>query len=81
MLSGFYFSPPPGTSKLLVGQTRIDFRLAEAFLKDLYQSANLQVPENFNPVIEIVRIVCTLKGEPEKIPVILDELKQSGIIT
>jgi hypothetical protein len=57
------FSPPPHTSELLVGQTKIDFRIAQAFIGDLYANAGLELPEQFDPVEEIVRVVCRLREQ------------------
>jgi hypothetical protein len=56
-------SPPPRIPKLLVGQTKIDFRAAQAFLGDLYANAGLELPENFDPVDEVIRVVNTLRGQ------------------
>jgi hypothetical protein len=56
-------SPPPRIPKLLVGQTKIDFIAAQAFLGDLYANAGLELPENFDPVEEIVRVVKTLREQ------------------
>ena len=56
-------SPPPGGKKLLVGQSRIDFRAAEAFIGDLYANAGLEVPEDFDPVEEVIRVVNTLREQ------------------
>jgi hypothetical protein len=58
-----FLSPPPPTTKLLVGQTRIDFRAAEAFICDLYANANLEIPETFDPVDEIIKIVTILREQ------------------
>lgn len=57
------FSPPPQVPDLLVRGTRIDFRAAEAFLGDLYSNAGLELPETFNPVDEIIKIVTTLREQ------------------
>jgi hypothetical protein len=37
----------------------------KAFILDLYKTANLELPsaDNFNPVIEVIRVVLTLRGE------------------
>jgi hypothetical protein len=56
-------SAPPSAKKLLIGQTRIDFRTAEAFIADLYANAGFEVPEDFNPVEEVTKIVCTLREQ------------------
>jgi len=56
-------SPPPGGKKLLVGQSRIDFRAAEAFIGDLYANAELEAPEDFDPLKEVIRIVNTLREQ------------------
>lgn len=56
-------SPPPYTRKLLVGQTKIDFRAAQAFLGDLYANAGLELPENFDPVEEVIRVVIILREQ------------------
>jgi hypothetical protein len=56
-------SPPPRIPKLLVGQTKIDFRAAQAFLGDLYANAELELPENFDPVDEIIRVVTVLREQ------------------
>jgi hypothetical protein len=56
-------SAPPSVKKLLVGQSRIDFRAAEAFIGDLYANAGLKVPEDFNPVEEVIRVVNTLREQ------------------
>jgi hypothetical protein len=55
-------SAPPGAKKLLVGQSRIDFRAAEAFIGDLYANAGL-VPEDFDPVGEVIRVVTILREQ------------------
>jgi hypothetical protein len=61
-------SVPPSAKKLLVGQSRIDFRAAEAFIGDLYANAGLEVPEEFDPVNEIIKVVTILReqGKHEK---------------
>jgi hypothetical protein len=56
-------SPPPSTRKLLVGQTKIDFRAAQAFLGDLYANAGLELPENFDPVEEVIKVVTILREQ------------------
>jgi len=56
-------SPPPRIPKLLVGQTKIDFRAAQAFLGDLYANAGLELPENFNPIEEVIRVVTVLREQ------------------
>ena len=56
-------SPPPRIPKLLVGQTKIDFRAAQAFLGDLYANAGLELPENFDPVDEVIRVVTVLREQ------------------
>ena len=56
-------SPPPRTPKLLVGQTKIDFRAAQAFLGDLYANAGLELSENFDPVEEVIRVVTVLREQ------------------
>ena len=61
-------SVPPSAKKLLVGQSQIDFRAAEAFIGDLYANAGLEVPEEFDPVNEIIKVVTILReqGKHEK---------------
>ena len=56
-------SAPPGAKKLLVGQSRIDFRAAEAFIGDLYANAGLTLPPGFDPVEEVIRVVNTLREQ------------------
>jgi hypothetical protein len=56
-------SAPPSVKKLLVGQSKIDFRAAEAFIGDLYANAGLEVPEDFDPVEEVIRVVTTLREQ------------------
>ena len=56
-------SAPPKNFNLLVGQTKIDFRAAQAFLGDLYANAGLELPENFDPVEEIIRVVTVLREQ------------------
>jgi hypothetical protein len=56
-------SAPPQTKKLLVGQSRIDFRAAEAFIGDLYANAGLEVPEKFDPVGEVIKVITTLRNQ------------------
>ena len=57
------FSRPPSAPKLLIGQTRIDFRAAEAFIADIYANAGFEVSENFNPVEEVIKVVNTLREQ------------------
>jgi hypothetical protein len=56
-------SSPPSTPNLLVGQTKIDFRAAQAFIADLYANAGLELPEQFDPVEELVKIVLALREQ------------------
>jgi hypothetical protein len=56
-------SRPPSTPKLLVGQTKIDFRAAEAFIADLYANAGLEIPEQFDVVQETIKIVCKFREQ------------------
>jgi len=63
MIGAAFFSSPPATPKLLIGQTRIDFRAAQVFLGDLYANAGLELPENFDPVEEVIRVVNTLREQ------------------
>jgi hypothetical protein len=56
-------SVPPGAKKLLVGQSRIDFRAAEAFIGDLYANAGLTLAPGFDPVEEVIRVVNTLREQ------------------
>ena len=56
-------SPPPRIPKLLVGQTKIDFRAAQAFLGDLYANAGLSLPPGFDPVDEVIRVVTVLREQ------------------
>jgi hypothetical protein len=56
-------SSPPETLQLLVGQTKIDFRAAQAFIADLYANAGLELPEQFDPVEEIVKVVLALREQ------------------
>ena len=58
-----FLSSPPQVPDLLVRGTRIDFRAAQAFLGDLYANAGLELPESFNPVDEIIKIVTTLREQ------------------
>jgi hypothetical protein len=60
---GAFLSSPPATPELLVGQTKIDFRVAQAFIGDLYANAGLELPEQFDPVEEIVRVVTILREQ------------------
>jgi len=53
----------PRSSKLLIGQKRIDFRAAEAFIADIYANAGLEIPEDFDVVNETIKIVCTLREQ------------------
>ena len=57
------FSQPLGIPDLLVGQTKIDFRIAQAFIGDLYANAGLELPEQFDPVEEIIRVVTVLREQ------------------
>ena len=57
------FSLPPEIPDLLVGQTKIDFRIAQAFIGDLYANAGLELPEQFDPVEEIIRVVTVLREQ------------------
>jgi hypothetical protein len=59
----FGLSSPPQIPDLLVGQTKIDIRVAQAFIGDLYANAGLELPENFDPVKEIVRVVTVLREQ------------------
>jgi hypothetical protein len=56
-------STPPSIPDLLVGQTRVDFRAAQAFIADLYANAGLEPPEQFDPVNEIIRVVTILREQ------------------
>lgn len=56
-------SPPPKIPKLLIGQTKIDFRAAQAFLGDLYANAGLSLPPGFDPVEEVIRVVTILREQ------------------
>ena len=56
-------SPPTETPNLLIGQTKIDFRIAQAFIGDLYANAGLELPEQFDPVEEIIRVVTVLREQ------------------
>jgi len=58
-----FLSPPPSTQKLLVCNTSIDLRAAEAFICDLYENAGLPLPEIFDPVEEIIRVVTILREQ------------------
>jgi hypothetical protein len=58
-----FLSTPPRIPNLLVGQTKIDFRAAQAFLSDLYVNAGLEPPKNFDPVEEIIRVVNALREQ------------------
>ena len=60
---GAFFSPPPDIPELLIGQTRIDFRAAQAFIGDLYANAGLEIPETFDPVNETILIVNALRRQ------------------
>jgi hypothetical protein len=60
---GLGSAPRSSIPKLLVGQTKIDFRAAQAFLADLYANAELELPEQFDPVEEIIRVVNTLREQ------------------
>ena len=46
----------PRSSKLLIGQKRIDFRAAEAFIADIYANAGLEIPEDFDVVNETINV-------------------------
>ena len=48
---------------MLVGQTKIDFRAAQAFIADLYLNAGLDLPEEFDPATEIVKVVTVLREQ------------------
>jgi hypothetical protein len=56
-------SPPSSIPNLLVGQTKIDFRAAQAFIADLYLNAGLELPETFDPVQEIIKVVSALREQ------------------
>ena len=56
-------SSPPTVPDLLVDQTKIDFRKAQAFIGDLYANAGLELPEHFDPVEEIIRVVTVLREQ------------------
>jgi hypothetical protein len=59
----FGLSSPSPIPDLLVGQTKIDIRIAQAFIGDLYANAGLELPENFDPVEEIIRVVTVLREQ------------------
>lgn len=56
-------SRPPSIPKLLVGQTKIEFRAAQAFIADLYANAGLELPEQFDPVEETIKVVLALREQ------------------
>jgi len=58
-----FLSAPPQVPDLLIGHTKVDFRAAQAFMLDLYANAGLDIPETFNPVDEIKRIVIALREQ------------------
>ena len=56
-------SRPSSIPNLLVGQTKIEFRAAQAFIADLYLNAGLDLPETFDPVEEIIKVVSALREQ------------------
>lgn len=49
--------------KLFVHNKYVNFRAVEPFLADLYANANLEIPDEFNPITEVVRVVETLRKQ------------------
>jgi len=49
----------------------------KAFILDLYKTANLELPsaDSFNPVIEVIRVVLTLRGEEH----LIEEITQQAL--
>lgn len=62
MLGSAMFGPPRIT-RLAIGDKKIDLGAAEAFIGDLYLNAGLELPDEFNPVDELVRVVETLRKQ------------------
>lgn len=55
-------SPPP-VKNIRVDGKKIPIIYVEAFVADLYLNAKLDVPDEFNPVTEIVRVVNALRDQ------------------
>ena len=41
----------------------MDLAAVEAFMNDLYANAGLEIPENFDPVEEVIRVVTVLREQ------------------
>lgn len=54
---------PPRITRLRIGDKKIDLGAAEAFIGDLYLNAGLELPDEFNPVDELVKVVETLRKQ------------------
>lgn len=65
MFSGI-FPPPPPIYDLKVGDKKIPVEAISAFVGDLYLNAGLELPDEFNPVNEIIRVVETLRVQGSK---------------
>lgn len=59
-------SPPP-MKNLMIDGKKIPTGAAAAFIGDLYLNAGLEIPSEFNPIEETVRLVNALRAQGVKI--------------
>lgn len=41
----------------------MELEAVEAFMNDIYENAGLELPDSFNPVDEVIRVVETLRNQ------------------
>lgn len=59
----FGLGAPMVKTHVKIGGKTMVIEAVEAFLNDLYGNAGLELPDSFNPVDEVVRVVETLRNQ------------------
>ena len=57
------FGAPLVKQNIKIGGVQMDLAAVEAFMNDLYANAGLELPENFDPVEEVIRVVTVLREQ------------------
>lgn len=48
---------------IAIGGIQMELAAVEAFINDLYANAGLNLPKNFDPVEEVIRVVTVLREQ------------------
>jgi len=57
------FGNPVINQRITINKVPMSLMAVEAFIRDLYANAGTELPEDFNPVDEVIRVVTILREQ------------------